>query len=115
MSSSVRALTTEYAGCRFRSRLEARWAVFFDHLGIGWQYEVQGYVIDGRPYLPDFRLQDGQHVEVKGAEHHLDRPFLRSAGVALGACSSSDPSRLRRRWIPTCRTSERSGTGRGPT
>lgn len=36
------ALTTRYAGCRFRSRLEARWAVFFDHLGIEWEYEPQG-------------------------------------------------------------------------
>lgn len=29
---TIRAIETRYAGCRFRSRLEARWAVFFDHL-----------------------------------------------------------------------------------
>jgi hypothetical protein len=45
-----------YAGCLSRSRHEARWAVFFDRLGIKWEHEPQGYVIDGRPYLPDFKL-----------------------------------------------------------
>jgi hypothetical protein len=52
----VRAITTHYAGCRFRSRLEARWAVFFDELAIPWEYEVQGFVVEGTPYLPDFWL-----------------------------------------------------------
>lgn len=32
--STIKAIETSYAGCRFRSRLEARWAVFFDTLGI---------------------------------------------------------------------------------
>ncbi len=39
------ALPTKYAGITFRSRLEARWAVFFDTLGIEWEYEPQGYKI----------------------------------------------------------------------
>lgn len=52
-----RPIETSYQGCRFRSRLEARWAVFFDALGIRWEYEPQGYVLDGTPYLPDFELQ----------------------------------------------------------
>lgn len=64
----VRAIETTYAGCRFRSRLEARWAVVFDHLGIRWQYEPEGLDIDGVQYLPDFLLPDldGLYVEVKG-------------------------------------------------
>lgn len=50
-------IETHYAGCRFRSRLEARWAVAFDAMGIPWEYEPQGFVLpSGRPYLPDFRL-----------------------------------------------------------
>jgi hypothetical protein len=52
----MKAIETHYRGFRFRSRLEARWAVFFDRLGIRWEYEPEGYVVDGRPYLPDFRL-----------------------------------------------------------
>jgi hypothetical protein len=39
------ALPTKYSGIVFRSRLEARWAVFFDTLGIEWEYEPQGYKI----------------------------------------------------------------------
>lgn len=31
----IKAIETRYAGCLFRSRLEARWAVFFRHVGIG--------------------------------------------------------------------------------
>lgn len=30
--SPLKPIDTHYKGCRFRSRLEARWAVFFDHL-----------------------------------------------------------------------------------
>lgn len=50
-------IETQYKGYRFRSRLEARWAVFFDRLAIPWQYEPEGYIVGGRPYLPDFRLE----------------------------------------------------------
>lgn len=50
----IKAIPTRYAGCHFRSRLEARWAVFFDHLGIRWEYEPQGYALPSGNYLPDF-------------------------------------------------------------
>lgn len=72
---TVTAIQTRYAGHHFRSRLEARWAVFFDHLGIRWQYEPQGFELSARlsfgdttyRYLPDFWLPDHQlWVEVKG-------------------------------------------------
>jgi hypothetical protein len=52
-------IETNYKGIRFRSRLEARWAVFFDKLGLKYQYEAEGYKLkgdDGKEvfYLPDF-------------------------------------------------------------
>src|SRR5262249_3762798 len=55
------------------SRLEARWAVFLDNIGAEWEYEKQGYSLNGTAYLPDFWLpympirdQDwGQWVEIK--------------------------------------------------
>lgn len=53
---SIKAIETQYKGYRFRSRLEARWAVFFDALGIKWEYEKEGYDLDGVKYLPDFWL-----------------------------------------------------------
>jgi hypothetical protein len=80
---AAQPLPTAYRGCRFRSRLEARWAVFFDHMGIGWQYEPQGYLIGGRPYLPDFLLECGTWVEVKGSEQELDKRLLRAAALQL--------------------------------
>lgn len=75
-----RAIETRYKGYRFRSRLEARWAVFFDSLGIKWQYEPEGFEKEepmnreeDRPiervvrYLPDFYLPEfGTWVEIKG-------------------------------------------------
>lgn len=64
----AKALETHYAGYRFRSRLEARWAVFFDTAGIAWEYERQGFRLsDGTCYLPDFWLPAiGIWIEVKG-------------------------------------------------
>ena len=55
--SEFKAIQTEYKGYLFRSRLEARWAVFFDAMGIEWEYEPEGIVLsDGTNYLPDFYL-----------------------------------------------------------
>lgn len=63
----IKAIETYYNGYRFRSRLEARWAVFFDSLKIRWLYEPEGFSIDGQLYLPDFYLPDcKQFFEVKG-------------------------------------------------
>jgi hypothetical protein len=62
----MKAIETSYRGYRFRSRVEARWAVFFDSLGVKWQYEPEGFNIDGVYYLPDFYLPDLSYfVEVK--------------------------------------------------
>lgn len=63
----VKPIETEYNGYRFRSRLEARWAVFFDAAGIPYQYEPEGFVLsDGTYYLPDFYLPwFHAYVEIK--------------------------------------------------
>jgi hypothetical protein len=53
---SSQAIQTRYNGHLFRSRLEARWAVWLDSLGIKYAYEVQGFSLDGEAYLPDFWL-----------------------------------------------------------
>lgn len=67
-----RAIETRYSGCRFRSRLEARYAVLFDTLKIKWDYEPEGFELaGGRRYLPDFWLPlphqpgAGYWIEVK--------------------------------------------------
>jgi hypothetical protein len=54
---TIKAIQTRYAGYLFRSRLEARWAVFFDALKLDWQYEPEGFDLpSGQRYLPDFRI-----------------------------------------------------------
>lgn len=77
--NKLKAIETEYRGFRFRSRLEARWAVFFDACKVSWEYEPEGYDLegydlgDGILYLPDFLLHGVEghaegdlYVEVKG-------------------------------------------------
>lgn len=88
---TIQAIETHYASHRFRSRLEARWAVFFDTLGVHWEYEPQGYLIgtDRTPYLPDFWLP-GLNVwaEVKGDPDGLDLNLLHEAVLADGLPSA---------------------------
>jgi hypothetical protein len=65
----IQAIETRYGGHLFRSRTEARWAVFFNAAKITFEYEAEGFVVDGRRYLPDFWLpQAGMFFEVKGVE-----------------------------------------------
>ena len=76
---AIKAIETEYNGYKFRSRLEARWAVFFDAAGIKYQYETEGYEIgDGVKYLPDFYLPELEtHVEAKGKRPGYEQEILR--------------------------------------
>lgn len=73
----MKAIETRYKGYRFRSRLEARWAVFFDAAGITWEYEPEGFKLDdGTSYLPDFWLpQVRMWAEVKGHDFTADEVF----------------------------------------
>ena len=55
---NIKPIETIYNGYRFRSRLEARWAVFFDTLNVPYEYEPEGFVLhNGDWYLPDFRVK----------------------------------------------------------
>lgn len=94
----IRAIDTEYAGHRMRSRLEARWAIFFDALNIDWEYEPQGIETltpSGRVrYLPDFRLDNGQWVEVKGALDRAGIRKLKTFAAYLSICGMPDSNDL---------------------
>jgi hypothetical protein len=65
--TAIKPIETEYNGYRFRSRLEARWAVFFGAVGLRYEYEKEGFILpSGRYYLPDFWLPDLQNwCEIK--------------------------------------------------
>ncbi len=84
----MKAIETIYKGYRFRSRLEARWAVFFDTLKIKWEYEPEGYQApDGTRYLPDFFLPGfhegkGIYVEVKGCDSFDEKLFAKPIAMA---------------------------------
>lgn len=54
----MKALETKYRGIIYRSRTEARWAVFFNVAGIACDYEPEGLALDAGAYLPDFYLPD---------------------------------------------------------
>lgn len=58
---NIEAKPTQYRGIQFRSRLEARWAVFLDHLefdGVSMRWRYEPFVFTIRPsnwqYTPDF-------------------------------------------------------------
>lgn len=81
-TTPIRAIPTRYAGRLFRSRTEARWAVFFDELGVEWEYEVQGFETSHGRYLPDFYLpklgvmgaDPGTWFEVKNDDYLCNAP-----------------------------------------
>jgi hypothetical protein len=63
---TAKPIQTWYANRRFRSRLEARWAVALDRLSIQWMYEHQGYETKAGAYLPDFWLPElNTFLEIK--------------------------------------------------
>jgi hypothetical protein len=62
----INPVETIYKGIRFRSRLEARWAVFIDALNFKFVYEPDGYDLEGTWYLPDFWVPDWKaFLEIK--------------------------------------------------
>ena len=67
----IKSIDTFYNGNYFRSRMEARWAVFFDDCGILYDYEPEGFDFgNGLKYLPDFYLpQFSCYAEVKPQEY----------------------------------------------
>ena len=109
MAERIQAIETCYQGFRFRSRTEARWAVFFDALGLAYRYEPEGFKLkDGDEevyYLPDFYLPTLKTwFEVKGlppssAEEHKcwllsrakdERVLLAYGGIPQPKAEASD-------------------------
>lgn len=80
---TYKSIETKYNGIIFRSRSEARWAVFFNTLGIRWEHEKEGYQLGDICYLPDFWLPELDcWFEVKGADPD-DLDCKKSSRLAL--------------------------------
>lgn len=94
MATQIRAIQTVYDGYKFRSRLEARWAVFFNSASIPYEYEKEGFDLSGYKilkngsddeflpslgwYLPDFWLPNQEcWIEIKGAHPTSKERLLR--------------------------------------
>jgi len=77
LSKNARVIPVTYKGTSFRSRTEARWAVFFDRIDVQWRYEHEGYELYSGRYLPDFWLPEHEwFVEVKPAVTEQRRKSL---------------------------------------
>lgn len=104
---TIKAIETVYNGYRFRSRLEARWAVFFDTLEIKYEYEPEGFDLgEAGWYLPDFWLpQVSMWAEVKpraftSEEHGKCEALAKGSGYA---CLMLDgPPAARNYWAYEC-------------
>lgn len=88
MSKSIKPIPTFYDGIMFRSKLEARWAYFFNLCKIKWQYELEGYEVDDKRYLPDFYLPETKiHIEVKPNLNFLEDEYVLKKVVAFSKAS----------------------------
>ncbi len=66
MSDWIQPIPTTFNGVTYRSRLEARWAVFFFCLYVPLTYEPERFQLYGGSYLPDFYLpSEGAYLEIK--------------------------------------------------
>jgi hypothetical protein len=84
----VRPIETMFMGYRMRSRTEARWGVFFQSIGLQWEYEKEGFILpDGTKYLPDFWLPELKTwIEIKPKGEHFDTWPEDNKWEALAGC-----------------------------
>lgn len=90
---NISAKETTYNGCIFRSRLEAKWAAFFDLVGWEWVYEP----FDLKGWSPDFLIKGTEDilVEVKPiTEFHyetckkIDKAYPSGRAMILGCTTN---------------------------
>jgi hypothetical protein len=107
----LKVIPSKYANIIFRSRTEAKWAVFFQALGLRWTYEAEGYRLpNGARYLPDFELQlsNGEVVICEVKPNDVDEPcelghlrrLVREKGCAAVLLSGEPRCRAFYSWRP---------------
>lgn len=71
--NEIQAIKTPYHGVWFNSRLEARWAAFFDALGVEWIYEPERFKT-AHYYTPDFKVKC-YGTRGFGSARNFEKPF----------------------------------------
>ena len=92
------AIPTTYAGTRYRSRLEARYACLFDLCGLSYEYEALDLAGPKRAYIADFLVDIPAGLtllweckpaitrqDFKPAERRITRSGWRGPAVVSGA------------------------------
>lgn len=93
----IAPIETTYKGYNFRSRLEARWGIFLDQMGVPWEYEVQGFETeDGQRYLPDFRVQS--RIGVLATDAGMEQRKAEFEGRGLSEWSESVSRLPKSQW-----------------
>ncbi len=82
----MKAIPTRYSNINFRSRLEAKWAAFFDKLRWPWEYEPMDF--DG--WIPDFLLGENRDILVEVKPFTTEQEFWESGTVAQIRASGFD-------------------------
>lgn len=102
---NIAAIATHYAGRKYRSRTEARWACFLDACDIRFQYEFEGHGLRSGAYLPDFWLPTFQmYLEIKGGEpNEIERlkcdELAKASGCVVLLAIGQPEERFQVRWF----------------
>jgi hypothetical protein len=94
MNGYIAPIESVLDGYRFRSRLEARWYIFFKMLGWNPEYEKEGFNFGDEKYLPDFWVKTfNSFVEIKPMLKPEDPIFIRA--MILHSLMNADVSPVR--------------------
>lgn len=84
MTTARSGIPTTYRYSNMRSRLEARWAAFFDLVGWSWVYEP----FDADGYIPDFLIEGKHPLLVEVGNCITQAEYEAKAGKATEAATS---------------------------
>lgn len=94
----MKIIPTVFDGIKFRSRLEARWAVFFKKIGIEYEWEPESFDLGETAYIPDFYLSNfggGIYCEIKPVGGDFSKAWLFAEKTKLGIWLCEGPPGFR--------------------
>lgn len=84
--NTISARPTSYRHVLTRSRLEARWLIFFDAIRVPWQYEPEDFSLPSRGYRPDLWLPSKEcWAEIKPEYSPLDHQLAAAVQEQTGS------------------------------